>query len=109
MLGPSGVCPDCLITKLLVILEHAKDGPDAGRVRSRDCKICNVAGRSFTDLLIAVAHALAKALTAGDHARVADLAVAYARPGQAKRLAKTRLAKARRLAKTATCTPPMRL
>ena len=33
MREPSGVCPDCLIEKLLVILEHAKDGPDAGRVR----------------------------------------------------------------------------
>ncbi len=102
IVGPSGVCPDCLVETLLVILEHAKDGPHAGRVRSRDCIVCNQSGRSFTDLLIAVAHALAETLTAEDHARVAELAIAHARPGQATREAKKRLAKAQRLAAAAT-------
>ena len=102
MLGPSGVCPDCLVEKLLIILEHAKGGPDAGRARSRDCIVCNQKGRSFTDLLIAVAHALEKTLTAEDHADVADLAVAYARPSQATRDAKRRYARALRLAAAAT-------
>jgi hypothetical protein len=102
MLGPSGVCPDCLVEKLLIILEHAKGGQHAGRVRSRDCKICNVAGRAFTDVIIALAHALAKTLTAEDHADVAKLAVAHARPGQATRDAKRRYARALRLAAAAT-------
>ena len=102
IVGPSGVCPDCLVETLLVILEHAKDGPHAGRVRSRDCIVCNQSGRSFTDVLIAAAHTLAETLTAADHADVAELAVAYARPGQATRDAKKRLARARRLAAAAT-------
>ena len=102
LLDRVGVCPDCLIEKFLIILEHAKDGPDAGRVRSRDCHLCNTGGRSFTDLLIAVAHALAETLTAGDHARVTELTIAHARPGQATRGAKERLAKAQRLAAAAT-------
>ena len=102
MLGPSGVCPDCLLEKLLVILEHAKGGPDAGRARLRDCIVCNQKGRSFTDMLIAVAHALEKTLTAEDHTDVADLAVAYARPGQATPEAKRRYARALRLAAAAT-------
>ena len=102
MLEPSGVCPDCLVEMRLIFLEHAKDGPNKGRARSRDCKVCNTAGRSFTDVLIAIAHALAKTLTAEDHADVAELAVAYARPGQATRDAKKRLARARRMAAVAT-------
>jgi len=102
LLGSVGVCPDCLVETLLIILEHAKGGPYPGRPRSRDCRICNDSGRAHTDVCIDAGHRVGKELTAEDHARVAGLAVAYARPGQAKRLAKSRLAKARRLAVAAT-------
>ena len=102
MLDASGVCPDCLIEKFLIILEHAKAGPDAGKVRSRDCKVCNEAGRAHTDVVVDAAQKLGETLTAAFHARLAELPIAHARPGQATRDAKALLARARRLAAGAT-------
>ena len=102
MLGPSGECPDCLVNKLLLILEHAKGGTHAGRARSRDCKICNEGGRGATDVAIDTAHKLGKTLTPALHARLADLLIAHARPDHATRAAEARLAKALRMAEAAT-------